>query len=101
MIKEMVKGEKEKMLERNLYIHNINQLKCLSISYGHFGVKQEPLLIHVLRLLFLINQPCCPTWQIHIHYVVQDDKVRLFRLSAKNSQGRSLRSQLHVGNNVG
>ena len=22
MIKEMVKGEKEKMLERNLYIHN-------------------------------------------------------------------------------
>jgi hypothetical protein len=27
MIKEMVKGEKEKMLERNLYIHNrINQL---------------------------------------------------------------------------
>ena len=28
MIKEMEKGEKEKMLERNLYIHNSNRMTC-------------------------------------------------------------------------
>ena len=34
MIKEMVKGEKEKMLERNLYIHNSHHNQKLRHNRG-------------------------------------------------------------------
>jgi len=38
MIKEMVKGEKEKMLERNLYIHNRYALSWIGIGGWYQGV---------------------------------------------------------------
>ena len=37
MIREMVKGEKEKMLERNLYIHNRTSYVLVSIDHHSVG----------------------------------------------------------------
>ena len=48
MIKEMVKGEKEKMLERNLYIHDSRLGDFLYLEW--FNLHLNPFFKEILNL---------------------------------------------------